>query len=124
MKFARTCIALAAIIAPGSFSGQTTPQPSQSEIGSADRLFQAGKFADAGKLYSQIATQNPKDYSATLQLGRIALLANRLDDAQKWLEKAIALKPGDAILRVGSPLKLSLLGWGIRYRGRSLSCMP
>jgi tetratricopeptide (TPR) repeat protein len=97
MKFARTCIALAAIIAPGSFSGQTTPQPSQSEIGSADRLFQAGKFADAGKLYSQIATQNPKDYSATLQLGRIALLANRLDDAQKWLEKAIALKPGDKL---------------------------
>ena len=27
------------------------------------------------------------------------------------------------ILRVGSLLKLSLLGWGIRYRGRSLSCM-
>jgi hypothetical protein len=37
MKFARTCIALAAIIAPGSFSGQATPQPSQSEIDSADR---------------------------------------------------------------------------------------
>src|SRR4029453_3766165 len=44
----------------------------------------------------QIGTQNPKDYSATLQLGRIALLANRLDDAQKWLEKAITLQPGNA----------------------------
>jgi predicted aspartyl protease len=55
-----------------------------------------GKFAEAGKLYSQIATQDPKDYSATLQLGRIALLANRLDDAQKWLEKAIILQPGNA----------------------------
>jgi len=96
MKSARTCIALAAIIGPGSLSGQTTPQPSQSEIDSADRLFQMGKFAEAGKLYSQIVTQNPKDYSATLQLGRIALLFCRLDDAQKWLEKAIALKPGDA----------------------------
>jgi tetratricopeptide (TPR) repeat protein len=96
MKFARTCVALAAIIASGSFSGQATPEPKQSEIESADRLFQTGKFADAGKFYSQIATQNPKDYSATLQLGRIALLSNRLDDAQKWLEKAIALKPGDA----------------------------
>jgi hypothetical protein len=42
-------------------------------------------------LYSQIVAQNPKDYSATLQLGRIALLSNRLDDAQKWFEKAIAL---------------------------------
>jgi hypothetical protein len=100
MKFARTCIALAAIIAPGSFSGQATGQPKQSEIDSADRLFQVGKFAEAGKLYSQIVTQNPKNYSATLQLGRIALLADRLDDAQKWLEKAITLQPGDADAKV------------------------
>ncbi len=101
MKFARTCIALAAIIWSGSLSGQATlQQPTQSEIGSADRLFQMGKFAEAGKLYSQIVIQNPKDYSATLQLGRIALLSNRLDDAQKWLEKAIALKPGDADAKV------------------------
>ena len=100
MKFAKTCIALAAIIAPGNFSGQATPQPKQSEIDSADRLFQAGKFAEAGKLCSQIVTQNPKDYSATLQLGRIALLSNRLEDAQRWLEKAIALQPGDADAKV------------------------
>ena len=70
--------------------------PKQSEIDSANRLFQAGKFSEAGKLYSQIVAQNPKDYSATLQLGRIALLSNRLDDAQKWLEKAITLQPDDA----------------------------
>src|SRR5947208_1262348 len=100
MKFARTCIALAAIIAPGSFAGQATSQPKQSEVDSADRLFQVGKFAEAGKLYSQIASQNPKNYSATLQLGRIALLSNRLDDAQKWLEKAITLQPGDADAKV------------------------
>jgi len=37
MKFAKICIALDAIIAPGSFSGQTTPQPSQSEIVSETR---------------------------------------------------------------------------------------
>ena len=47
-----------------------------------------------------MAAQNPKDYSAILQLGRIALLSNRLDDAQKWLEKAIALQPGDADAKV------------------------
>jgi hypothetical protein len=46
---------------PASFSGQTTPQSRQSEIDSADRLFHAGKFAEAGKLYSQIGTQNPKE---------------------------------------------------------------
>ena len=106
MKFTRTCIGLIAIVTatnsamrPQSATAATaeaTLQPKQPEIDSADRLFQAGKFAEAGKLYSQIAAQNPKDYSATLQLGRIALLANRLDDAQKWLEKAITLQPGDA----------------------------
>jgi hypothetical protein len=101
MKLARTCIALAAIlIARGSVCGQATPQAKQSEIGLADRLFQMGKFAEAGKLYTQIVIQNPKDYSATLQLGRIALLSNRLDDARKWLEKAIALKPGNADAKV------------------------
>src|SRR5438093_7719362 len=100
MKFARTCIAVAAIIGPGSFAGQATPQPRQSEIDSADRLFQIGKFAEAGKLYSQIVSQNPYANSATLQFGRIALLSNRLDDAQKWLEKAIALKPGDPDAKV------------------------
>jgi hypothetical protein len=97
MKFARTCIALGAIvIVPWTLAGQATPRPKQSEIDSADRLFQVGKFAEAARVYSQIVTQNPKDYSATLQLGRIALLSDRLDDAQKWLEKAITLKPGEA----------------------------
>src|SRR5438093_4795149 len=100
MKFVRSCIALVAIIAPGSFSGQTTSQSGQSEIDSANQLFQVGKFAEAGKLYSQIATQNPRDYSATLQLSRIALLSNRLDDAQKWLEKSISLRPNDADAKV------------------------
>jgi predicted aspartyl protease len=93
-------IALAVIIASCYFSGQATSQPKQSEIDSANRLFQVGKFAEAGKLYSQIAAQNPKDYSATLELGRIALLSNRLDDAQKWLEKAITLQPGNADAKV------------------------
>jgi Aspartyl protease/Tetratricopeptide repeat len=106
MKFTTISIALAgaAIIAVASAMGpqsataataEPTAQPRQSEIDSASQLFQAGKFAEAGKLYSQIIAQNPKDYSATLQLGRIALLSNRLDDAQKWLEKAITLQPGE-----------------------------
>jgi hypothetical protein len=108
MKFKRTCIALAGagiiVVASAmrsqSATAEPTAQPKQSEIDSANRLFQAGKFAEAGKLYSQIVAQNPKDYSATLQLGRIALLSNRLDDTQKWLEKAISLRRGDADAKI------------------------
>jgi hypothetical protein len=33
-------------------------------------------------------------------LGRIALLSNRLDDAQKWLEEVTDLKPDDADAKV------------------------
>ena len=91
---------LAVVIASCNFLGQAAPQPTQSGIESANRLFQLGKFADAGELYSRIVTQKPNDYSATLQLGRIALLSNRLDDAEKWLEKAIKLRPKDSDARV------------------------
>ncbi|MGE5214350.1 MAG: aspartyl protease family protein, partial [Nitrospirota bacterium] len=77
-------------------TAEPTSQAKQSEIDSANRLFEAGKFAEAGKLYSKIIAQNPRDFSATLQLGRIALLSNRLDDAQKWLQKAITMQPDNA----------------------------
>ena len=43
---------------------------------------------------------HPDDYSAILQLGRIALLSNRLDDARNWLERAIALRPDETDPRV------------------------
>ena len=100
MKYASICVALAVIVLPCSFSGQATSQPKQSEIDSANRLFEVGKFAEAQELYARIEAQNPKDYSAVLQLGRIALLANRLDDAQKWLEEALELQPGDADAKI------------------------
>jgi hypothetical protein len=99
MKFARTYIA-PVVIASCSFLGEAAPQPEQSGIDSADRLFQLGKFADAGKLYAQIAAQQPNDYSANLQLGRVALLSDRLDDAQKWLEKALTLRPNETDAKV------------------------
>jgi predicted aspartyl protease len=105
MKSTTSCIALATaviVIAVSAMRPQSaiaateTAQPKQSGMDAANRLFEAGKFAEAGKLYSRIVAQDSKDYSATLQLGRIALLSNRLDDAQKWLEKAMALKSDEA----------------------------
>jgi hypothetical protein len=100
MTIARICIALAVILAPCSFSRQAASQAQQSKIGSADRLFQIGKFAEAGELYAQMAARDPKDYAAILGLGRVALLSNRLHDAQKWLEQAVALQPNDADAKV------------------------
>jgi predicted aspartyl protease len=72
----------------------TGPEPAgPAAIESADALFQAGKFAEAAKIYAQIAARDPKDFPATFRLGNIALLANRFDEARKWLAKAVELKP-------------------------------
>jgi cytochrome c-type biogenesis protein CcmH/NrfG len=46
-----------------------------------------------------MVAENPKDHSAILQLGRIALLSNRLGEAEKWLEKAKTLQPDDTTPR-------------------------
>src|ERR1051325_5379115 len=101
MKTARTCIAFAVILASCFLQGaMSQPQPSEKEKDSADQLFQSGKFAEAGKLYSKIVAQNSKDHSAILHLGRIALLSNRLDEAQKWLQKTISLQPDDSDAKV------------------------
>jgi hypothetical protein len=85
VTFTRICILLSLIVAPCSFSGEAISQPTK--IDSANRQFEVGKFAEAGGVYVRIADQNPKAYSAILRLGSIALLSNRLADAQKWLEE-------------------------------------
>ena len=100
MKHARLCIAFAIIAVSCGLAGQATSQPKPTDIESANRLFEAGKFAEAGEIYARLAAQDPKDDRAVLQLGRIALLANRLDDAQKWFEQALALKPDDTDAKI------------------------
>jgi Aspartyl protease/Tetratricopeptide repeat len=89
LKSAAICLALLIVLSPCAKAVEQKP------IDSADRLFQSGEFANAGEQYARIAADHPDDYSAILQLGRIALLSNRLDDAENWLKKAIALRPGD-----------------------------
>ena len=61
----------------------------------ADELFQAGKFAAAQTLYSKFNAKNPKDFNSALQLGRIFMLGNQFEPAQKWLERALLQKPND-----------------------------
>jgi predicted aspartyl protease len=67
---------------------------------SADTVFKAGKFAEAGKLYLQAVASDPSDYRATVCLGHLALLSNRLDEARKWLERAVELRPDEVQARI------------------------
>ncbi len=70
-----------------------------SAAGSADELFHAGQFAASAKLYAEILAHDPRNYHATFRLGEVALFANRLDEAERWLTKAITLKPDDTAAR-------------------------
>jgi predicted aspartyl protease len=76
------------------------PKPTPEEIARADRLFQSGSFGEAQKAYAEIAAQDPKDFHGASQLGHIALLSNKLDDAETWLHKALDLKHGDADAKI------------------------
>jgi hypothetical protein len=58
MTFTRICILLSLIVAPCSFSGEATSQPTK--IDSANRQFEVGKFAEAGEVYVRIATKIPR----------------------------------------------------------------
>jgi hypothetical protein len=90
---------LAVLVASCAASAQPT-EPTPSPMASADRLFEAGEFAEAREQYARIVAEHPDDYPATLGLGRVALLSNRLVDAESWLRKASALRPGDTDPRV------------------------
>src|SRR5437660_2664664 len=93
--FAARCAVLlsAAAVAgcDGGKRGQADVEPVQGTE-SARTVFEAGQFAKAGRLYAEATAHDPQDYQATLRLGEIALLANRLDEAEQWLKKAGPLK--------------------------------
>jgi predicted Zn-dependent protease len=100
MRFFGYGVPFAITLALGCSSAEATAQPSPKGAESAKKLFQAGKFPEAAEVYSGILAHNSQDYSAMVQLGRIALLSNRLTDAEKWFQKALALQPGDTGTKV------------------------
>lgn len=62
----------------------------------ADELFKAGMFAEAEQRYAEALRVDSGNIQALARLGTIALLTNRLADAQKWLTRAIELKSGES----------------------------
>jgi tetratricopeptide (TPR) repeat protein len=87
-------------IAVCALATELAAQSAAPSLDSADSVFKAGKFADAERMYAELAAKDPHDETALRQLGYIALLGNQLDTSQKWLEKAIAQKPDDLSAKV------------------------
>jgi aspartyl protease len=66
---------------------------SRAQGGSGDSLLLAGRFADAERALLARYAADSTDYEAALRLGRIALYGNRFAAADRWLNRAIALRP-------------------------------
>jgi predicted aspartyl protease len=60
-----------------------------------DQLFKNGEFKQADRGYAYLLRKDPGNAHAVAQRGRIALLSNKFEDAERFLAKAIDLAPGD-----------------------------
>ena len=69
---------------------------SSASITSSDQLFREGRFPEADGGYEQVLTRDPKNAHALIQRGYIALLSNRLAQAQGLLRQGLELEPDDA----------------------------
>ena len=96
VAFAGLTVMQVLAVASSKHKEKTTP----ADLAPADALFQQGRFAEAQRIYLEIAARDPKDFPAARQLGYIALLSNKLDDADSWLRKALDLKHGDADVKI------------------------
>lgn len=104
MKTIPNIVALGAGVALLGFAAHAAPPSAPGAIPSdsaaARTFFEAGRFPEAGEIYGRIVAADPRDEPALLQLGRIALLADRLTEAETWLGKAVALRPDDTDAKV------------------------
>ena len=62
----------------------------------ATGLHQAGRLAEAEKLYRELLNIDPDDFDAVHRLGILKLHAGALEEARALLEKAVALAPASA----------------------------
>jgi hypothetical protein len=91
--FSASCRLLlaAALAAPSILGAEVKP----GGLAAAEELFKAGKFAEAEDLFGRILKEEPDRFQALLGMGSVALLGNRLDEAERWLKQAAALKTED-----------------------------
>jgi tetratricopeptide (TPR) repeat protein len=65
---------------------------------SADKLFNAGCFAEAKSVYTKVVRNDPNHKHATIRMGYTALLLNQLDEAEHWLIKAKELSTSQTLI--------------------------
>lgn len=88
-------VSMLLLIGAGSeVRGQKKPKPAKgANINRAEARFAIGNFSDADKLAAAVLEAEPENFRAVLLRGQVALLGNRLDEAQSWLEQALEIRP-------------------------------
>jgi len=90
------CAAALAFFTALACTHHLRPSAIEPELSAADKLFSAAQFAEARERYLAVANADASNFRASLRLGEIALLGNRLDDAQRWLVQASTLDPSSS----------------------------
>ncbi|MBI4952699.1 MAG: aspartyl protease family protein [Myxococcales bacterium] len=82
----------AASVVPAASASAVPAPPDDAALAAA--AFEAGRFEEARRLSEQRLAAHPEDAVAARRVGALALLDNRLDDAERALAQALALDPG------------------------------
>ncbi|HYH44830.1 MAG TPA: tetratricopeptide repeat protein, partial [Thermoanaerobaculia bacterium] len=73
-----------------------TPPADPAGLAEGLRLFDAGRYEEARRLFEARAGADPRDFDAQLHLGRALLRLGRYEPSAERLEKAVALRPGSS----------------------------
>ncbi|HKQ59444.1 MAG TPA: aspartyl protease family protein [Candidatus Eisenbacteria bacterium] len=90
------CAALLALVC--GTAGAAGPPARASRVAlvaQAETLFAEGRFAAADTLYAQLLARTPRDTLALKRRGAVALFHNRVADARRWYEQALARDPAN-----------------------------
>lgn len=89
----------------------------QKTLQQAVQLHQAGRLAEAERLYAQLLSQAPQMFEALHLMGLVRLQQNRLDEAVAFMEQALKLRPG-------APETLTNYGLALVSLGRPAEALP
>lgn len=72
-----------------------------SDTTAPDRLYAAGEFAEAARLYRYLLDQAPRDFNLVLRLGATHYQLGQFPEAAKFFRDAVALRPNVAQAQIG-----------------------
>lgn len=102
-----TAIALLAIFAVAAFALAPTPTSDPATLAAANRLYEAGHYAEAAQMYEQLAEQGVEDSTLFYNLGNAHYQQGNVAQAIIDYQRAAQLAPRDADIQANLELALS-----------------